>query len=325
MTRFNIVCFLALAVAMPAGVCAEVPKGKVKVFILAGQSNMQGKGSASHLKQLVEKEPAKYGYLMKDGKWTERDDVWIYFGQLGGGIEKARKGRLTVGYTYPAGRVGPELGFGKVVGDAIDEPVLLIKACWGGQSLAVDFRSPNAGKWDKPATQLHDGVQWKPGTIGWAYKQIFTETHNCLADLGKTFPELQGRDYEIAGLVWVQGWNDLINGERRKEYTSNMAHFIRDIRKELGVLNLPVVIGVVGHGGDKPDKAGIEMRAAQSAVAEMPEFKGNVIAVPMAPYWDPTPHGEGGYHYNGSASFYYQAGEALGKAMLELLKKPAIK
>jgi len=101
-----------------------------------------------------------------------------------------------------------------------------------------------------------------------------------------------------------------------------MAHFIRDLRKELKAPNLPVVIGVVGHGGDKPDAAGKEMREAQTAVAEMPEFKGNVIAVQMAPYWDPTTKYDGGYHYNGSARFYYNAGEALGKAMLALLKPP---
>jgi hypothetical protein len=55
-------------------------------------------------------------------------------------------------------------------------------------------------------------------------------------------------------------------------------------------------------------------------VAEMPEFKGTVVAVPTAPYWDPTVKFDGGYHYNGSARFYYPAGEALGRAMLALLK-----
>ncbi len=312
---------VALVLVASVAVAQDAPKGKVKVFILAGQSNMQGKGNLEHLKQLVQQEPAKYGHLMKDGKWTERDDVWVYYGQLGGGIKKSKRGHLTVGYTWPPGHIGPELGFGKVVGDAIDEPVLLIKACWGGQSLAVDFRSPSAGQGDKPVSQLHDGVQGKPGTVGWAYKQIFTELHHCLADLGATFPELKGREYELAGFVWVQGWNDYINGGRRKEYAGNMAHFIRDIRKDLNAPNLPFVIGVMGHGGEKTEAPMKEMRAAQSAAADLPEFKGNVLAVPLAPYWDPAPHGEGGYHYNGSARFYYQAGAALGKGMLELLKK----
>src|SRR5262249_1794758 len=167
---------------------------------------------------------------------------------------------------------------------------------------------------------MDDDVMWKPGTVGWAYKQIFNEKHHCLDRLGEHFPELAGREYEIAGLVWLQGWNDLIDANRRKEYASNLACFIRDIRKDLGVPILPVVVGVVGHNGDKPDAAGKEMRAAQKSVAEMPEFKGTVVAVQTAPYWDPTTKYDGGYHYNGSARYFYSAGEAMGRAMLDLLK-----
>ena len=302
---------------------AAAPAGTVKVFLLIGQSNMQGKGSLKHLDQLVKSDPAVYGHLKKDGRWVERNDVWIFFGDLGGRA-KDRHGRLTVGYGFPAGRFGPELGFGDVVGDAIAEPVVLLKACWGGQSLAVDFRPPSAGHWTKPLNP-DDDVQGKPGTVGWGYKQIFNEKHHALDNLGKTFPELKGRKYELAGVVWFQGWNDLIDGKRRAEYASNLAHFIRDLRKDLKAPNLPFVIGVVGHDGAKPNQSVAELQKAQMAVAEMPEFKGNVIAVPTAPYWDPSVKYEGGYHYNGSARFYYQAGEAFGKAMLKLLKTPPAK
>jgi alpha-galactosidase len=312
--------FLAAFVLAAFGgpIHAEAPKGKVKVFILAGQSNMQGKGSIKQLEELVKSEPERYGHLKSGGKWIEREDAWIFFGDLGG-RNKDRKGRLTVGYGHPADRIGPELGFGNVVGDAIDEPVLLLKTCWGGQSLGVDFRPPSAGKWDKPLN-MDDDKMWKPGTVGWAYKQIFNEKHHCLDKLGEQFPELAGRDYEIAGLVWFQGWNDLIDAKRRAEYASNLACFLRDIRKDLGVPNLPIVIGVVGHNGDKPDVSGKEMRAAQTSVAESPEFKGSVVAVQTAPYWDPSVKYDGGYHYNGSARFFYSAGEAMGRAMLDLLK-----
>jgi hypothetical protein len=292
-------------------------KGPVKVFLLVGQSNMQGKGSVKHLDELVKKEPATFGHLQKDGKWVERDDVAIYFGSM-----KSRRlptsGPLTVGYTYPPGRVGPELSFGHVVGNAIDQPVVLLKACWGGQSLAVDFRPPSRGKWDRKFNR-DDGKNYKPATVGWAYKQIFNIKHNVLDDLDKSFPQFAGRKYEIAGLVWFQGWNDLINGKRTAEYAENMTAFIKDIRKHLETPDLPIVIGVAGHGGDANVKHK-KFRDAQSAPASMPEFKGTVTAVPTAPYWDDTVKHDGGYHYNGSARFYYRAGEAFGKAMLELLK-----
>lgn len=289
-------------------------KKPVKVFLLVGQSNMQGKGSAKHLAELVKSQPKKYGHLMKDGKWVKRDDVWGSF--------HARPGqRLGVGqFTRPGGRVGPEVGFGKVVGDAMNDDVVLLKIAWGGQSLAIDFRPPSAGKWTRKFNR-DDGKSYKPATVGWAYKQIFNEMHMALDDLGKTFPELAGRKHEIVGFVWFQGWNDLINGGRRAEYKENMVLFIRDIRKHLGKKDLPFVIGVAGHGGDKPNAAGKQFREAQAAPAEMKEFKGNVAAVQTSPYWDPEPHGDGGYHYNGSASFFYDAGVAFGKAMLKMLKK----
>lgn len=59
----------------------------------------------------------------------------------------------------------------------------------------------------------------------------------------------------------------------------------------------------------------------KGSMGHLKEFSGNVAAVPTAPFWDPEPHGDGGYHYNGSASFFYDAGVAFGEAMLELLPK----
>jgi alpha-galactosidase len=282
---------------------------------------MQGKASPAHLKELAKSEPDKYGYAVDGDKFAERDDVWIFFSS-----RKARKmsvsGPLTVGYGFPPGvKFGPEIGFGKIVGDAIDEPVVLVKACWGGQSLAVDFRPPSRGKWDREFNR-DDGKSYKPATVGWAYKQIFNIKHKALDDIGKSFPALAGRDYEIAGLVWFQGWND--GGKRSAEYADNLEAFIKDIRKHLEVPNLPIVVGVMGHGGEARKDRKDARREAQTKVAEKPEFKGNVASVQTWPFWDEGKHGDGGYHYNGSARFFVQAGEAFGKAMLGLLgKRPA--
>jgi len=303
-------------VAMIVSVTSAADKKKpVKVFLLVGQSNMQGKGSAAHLKELVEKEPAKYGHLMKDGEWIKRDDVLAAF-------HGAAAAPLTIGTTTrPLGRVGPEIGFGKVVGDAIDEQVLLLKIAWGGQSLAIDFNPPSRGKWGERKFKYKDGEWWKPGSIGWAYQAVFNEMHIAIEKTKEAFPELADREFELVGLVWFQGWNDQINGGFRAEYKENMVAFIKEIRKDLKVPNLPIVIGVVGHGGDeKVHPASKELREAQMAAAEVEEFKGTVTAVPTAPFWDPEPHGDGGYHYNGSAKFFYNTGEAFGKAMLELLE-----
>jgi YVTN family beta-propeller protein len=110
----------------------------VKVFVLAGQSNMEGKAKLSLLDYQA-RQPATralFAHLRKDGKWVEREDVWIKY--------REHQGRLTAGYGSPR-CVGPELGFGWVVGDHFPEQVLLLKTAWGGRSLYRDFRPPSAG------------------------------------------------------------------------------------------------------------------------------------------------------------------------------------
>ncbi len=115
---------------------AEKP---VRVYILAGQSNMEGKVQNKLLEYQAEAPKTKelFAHLRKDGKWIERDDVFIKY--LG------RHGKLTIGYGS-RDRTGTELEFGTVIGNHYDEPVLLIKTCWGGHSLYKLFRSPSAGR-----------------------------------------------------------------------------------------------------------------------------------------------------------------------------------
>jgi hypothetical protein len=112
--------------------------GPVKVFILAGQSNMEGKAKVSMLDYQAGQPATRelYAPFRKGDRWAERDDVWVKY--------REEKGPLRVGYGSPRS-IGPELGFGTVVGDHYAEPVLLIKTAWGGRSLYRDFRSPGAG------------------------------------------------------------------------------------------------------------------------------------------------------------------------------------
>src|SRR4051812_32934436 len=100
----SLVALLSVSGELPA---ADAPK-PVKVFILAGQSNMEGKAKVSLLDYQAEQPATRdlFKHLRKDGKWLERDDVWIKF--------LDRKGKLTVGYGSPK-CIGPELEFGTVV------------------------------------------------------------------------------------------------------------------------------------------------------------------------------------------------------------------
>lgn len=287
-----------------------------KVFVLAGQSNMEGqgfikadpkrndgKGSLEHLT----KDPAtadKFKNLLggKPGEWAVRDDVWIHY--------LDRKGKLTVGYGAKDDRIGPELGFGKIVGDAYEEPVLLVKLAWGGKSLAKDFRPPSAG-----------------GEVGPFYKEIVDRTKAVLKNLKTEFPEFGDRGYVLAGFGWHQGWNDRVNQAFNDEYEKNLAHFIRDIRKALGVKDLPFVIAETGMSGvEEKHPRALSLMKAQAAVAEYPEFKGTVAFVGTKAFWrdkEVSPTGQA-YHWNTNAETYYLIGEAMGHAMTKLCgKKPA--
>ncbi|MBL7154103.1 MAG: hypothetical protein ISS79_10315 [Phycisphaerae bacterium] len=308
---------LILSVLSPQ-IRAEQPgKSPVKVYILVGQSNMEGKGTIKHLEQVVSENPKAYGNLKSNGKWAKRDDVRIdYLGNRG----KRKKGKLTVGYGSPEDRIGPELGFGNLVGDTIKHPVLIIKYAVGGRAIAMEFRPPSSGPID-PKTipeKMQQEIESGKRNPGDEYRKMMAHIKNVLGNIKESLPGYDAGSVELAGFVWFQGWNDQYNGFEN-HYQSNMANFIRDVRKELKSPSLPFVIGGMGQGGDKPMYKSAIIRKAQAATAEMEEFKkNNVRYVPTAPYWIEGKQGDGGYHYNGNAEIFLLIGRAFGKAVLEM-------
>lgn len=317
----------------------------VKVFILAGQSNMEGKAKVSLLEYQAEQPETRdlFKHLRNDDGWVVRNDVWIKF--LG------KKGNLTVGFGSKD-RIGPELEFGHTVGNRYDEQVLLIKTAWGGKSLFRDFRPPSSGlpseetmekllknaRKRQPKTTMDDIGK----TFGKYYRDMHTEISSTLENLGDHFPGYKGQGYEIAGFVWFQGWNDMINDEYTAEYTKNMVNFIKDVRKDLKVPNMPFVIGQLGVGGieeKRPNKKRDRFKEAQAAAADVPEFRGNVAVVRTDELWDKTAQAvfdkgwrnhvkewekvgsDYPYHYLGSAKTYTRIGKAFGKSILELQKR----
>jgi hypothetical protein len=295
------------AILLLAALATGEPREPVKVFILAGQSNMEGQGmirgeKPGTLESLL-KDPAsapRFRHLAgEDGKWVVREDVRIWY--LG------RSGGLGVGYSPKGDAIGPELQFGHVVGDAIDSPVLLIKTAWGGKSLGKDFRPPSAG-----------------GEVGPFYIEMLKHVKAVLADLKSLVPGYDGRGYEIAGFGWHQGWNDRIHQAFNEEYERNLAHLIRDVRKDLGVPALPFVVAETGMTGpEEKHPRALSLMKAQAAVAEYPEFKGNVAFVPTRQFWRPaeaSPANQG-YHWNRNAETYFLIGDAMGRAMLRLMEK----
>jgi alpha-galactosidase len=323
-------------------------EGPVKVFILAGQSNMQGHAALRTLEYLIyNKETAAEYEHWKDryGFWVERRDVWIWT------TDGERSGNLKPGYGASERVLGPELGFGEVMGEHLKEQVLLIKTCWGGRSVKKDFLPPSAeqptdeelkpllerARKRKPDTTLAD----IRGRYGKAYRDTIAHTKDVLANLKEHFPKYdEKRGYELAGLVFFQGWNDMVDGSQRGEkyatYTKRLGQLIQDVRKDLEAPKLPVVIGELGAGGKRGD-----FQAAQAAVAELPELEGTVKFAKTVEFWEPDVEqmvnkgvwrgpdwvkfynigSERGYHYLGSARIYTKMGKAFAKGMIELLGK----
>lgn len=300
--------------------------GKLKIFILAGQSNMVGFGQLTGkpdtpgtMEAYLKSKPKAYGHLVDDdGKHVVRDDVWIVDISY---KDKAKQGWLTTGYGASEGHIGPEYGFGFVVGDYYEDPVLLIKSAWGGRSLHHNFLPPSAEEYPKPQ---------KDGDKGFQYAEVLRHVKEITGNLKKYYPKYEGQGYELVGFGWHQGWNDRINAKAVDAYEANMVHFIKDIRKDLGKPKLPFVIANTGMGGwDIPDTASYKTRvekhmAAQLAPADAkkyPQFKGNVAGVETRDFQrsqEESPSKQG-YHWNRNWETFYLIGKSMGEAMVGLL------
>ncbi len=275
--------------------------GKLKVFILAGQSNMQGFGFISEDKDgdldYAAKNDFKY---LKDaaGNWAERKDVYYYKKK----DDNPTASTLSVDNVKKVYRrhpsIGPELTFGHVLGQHFEDEVLLIKCAWGGQPLAATFRPPSSGP-------MADGTS--PDYMGTKYKAVLTETKEVLDNLEKYFPVIKSKEYEIAGFFWHQGWNDGCNKDFTKEYEANMVNFVNDMRKDLKTPNLPFVIATSGMGGKGGAVVTAQLKAAKKLdncyAVDTIRFRGNKVGRQIS-------------HWFNCANSYCKIGHFSAKAMI---------
>lgn len=219
---------------------AAAERQPVKVFILAGQSNMEGQAVADLAGESYNDGKGTLAALLRDpskadrfrhlvdasGGWAVRDDVRVWFQPSRGAF---RSGPLTVGFTAYDGRhhFGPELQFGHVLGEALQNDVLLIKTAWGGKSLYSDFRPPSSD-----------------GPTGPCYTLMIQQIRQALAELLDERSDAPAPQYELAGFVWYHGWNDGCEPEIAvPQYEENLVNLIKDVRNDLASPDLPVVIG----------------------------------------------------------------------------------
>jgi alpha-galactosidase len=307
----------ALVAALAFHPLAAAP---LKVYLMSGQSNMQGFCSVNTFPQ-IEADPVTKPIYEKmvnpDGAPRVIENVWI---STSGCTKDESPGRLTTGYGggRKGGNIGPELTFGIYMQEHHQEPILLIKPAWGGKSLCRDFRPPSAGVHPTHLAALANLRNANQDTTaleaeyaenhGKYYRMMIAHARSVLADIEKVYPGYDpAQGYELAGFVWFQGENDFGQQDTYPnpgepggyaEYSRLLACLIRDVRKDLKAPDMKAVIGVLGFNGELETKRYRqiepehipwlrEFRKAMAAPAEMPEFKGHVAAVSTEEFWEP--------------------------------------
>ena len=203
------------------------------VYLLAGQSNMDGRGAGADLKP-SQRGPIE-GAIIFYRNPPAASDGWQPL-DVGFSIPPGYKGKI------PSTKFGPEIGFALATLKAQPKTRLaLIKGSKGGTSLAKDWQP---------------GTKGQPGTQGPCYR-------NYLETLAAAKKALAARSdtYTIRGLLWHQGESDA--GSNAEVYEKQLIEFIARIRDDVSLPKLPVVIGEVFDNGKRD-----AVRKAQRAVAE---------------------------------------------------------
>lgn len=207
-----------------------------EVFLVAGQSNCDGRGKAADLT----------GPLAQYVK-PQRDVLIAYSCSKLRGPALASEGfqPLQPGWSVAPGKgkptkvpsdtFGPEVSFGRAMADHLPgKKVALIKYAEGGTSLAKD---------------------WHPEIKDRLYEALLQHTNASLNKLKD-----QGHTYTLRGMIWHQGESD--SGLKPEEYQKLLTLFIGRVRADLKSPDLPFGIGEVYDNGKRDS-----VRAAQKATA----------------------------------------------------------
>jgi hypothetical protein len=127
--------------------------------------------------------------------------------------------------------------------------------------------------------------------------------------------------YEVAGFFWWQGDKDSRDMGLATHYEQNLVNLIKYLRKDYNAPNAKFVTASLGQTAKGATDGGGQILNAMLNVdgssGKYPEFKGNVAAVYTHPL---SEGGSSGAHYSGNAETYMNIGQAMGNAMVGLLK-----
>ena len=178
-----------------------------RVFIFAGQSNMEGADS--------DVEDIRFFPPFVGLEKTQKRVRFSYV--LGREADKSSEGWVNL---QPVdGLVGPELSFARKVAGRIDAPIAIIKCSAGGTHLGGDWNP------DEPS-----GFEM--------YPRALELIRSSLAALDRKRVE-----YRIEGFMWHQGENDMFDEGYMAHYGENLRNFIAKVRRDLETPALRFYIG----------------------------------------------------------------------------------
>ena len=299
MSRFLQAAALCAACGLSLQPCRAA--GTLRVFLLAGQSNMEGQaytydsastatwniptmefllsGTASAATYVTN---MPYGIKTSlNSSWlSPRADVWaVHYNSSTGSVKNVlptnNQADLVSGIqplqpgfgvgTGSGSMIGPELGMGIRLGDATADPVFLFKSSMGGTTLGTDWRPT-------------DAVTKRGGTVGVNYTNTMTRFIQFLDSLDADLADdgvLNNYDnatsYQVSGVFWLQGWNEQYDdspytaAQLQAEYKDNLVDLIHSIRAAD-----PRIGGSVGLiVGESSDQNATLNAARIAAVAEL--------------------------------------------------------
>jgi len=287
------------------------------------------------------------------------------------GNQKNATGKLSIGYGGGITDIGPEYGVGITLERLVDAPILIVKCSWGNTSLASSWRSPaldgketatekslrEASNKKNAADAKKAGREFTPrpapqatGKLSYCWGMTMPEVEKVLADPGKYHPDYDPNvGFDIAGLVWFQGYSDKDN----PAYGELLSEMVVDFRKKVKAPNMPVVVGTLGMAAYKQAAFMNAANAGMHQASQMPHLKGTLDVVNTAPFYpleldllkqvrdnvekDSVEYKKAvtmlskatsnvGFHYHGSAKCFLLMGDAMGRSLANMMAggKPMI-
>lgn len=223
---------LAVALGVALAGCARATE--YDLWLLAGQSNMDGRGKAKDL-SAADRAPVERAVIF----YRNPPAACETFLPLAPGMS------IPPGYhgKLPSEVFGPELGFARALVKANAQLQLaLIKGSRGGTSLRTDWKPGEPGQ---------------PKTQGPCYRNFLDTWQLATAALTK-----DGSTFKLRGLLWHQGESDA--GLKTEDYLKLLTNFIARLRADLKAPDLPVLIGEVYDNGKRDAVRAAEKQAPET-------------------------------------------------------------